>query len=205
MKKILSALLALSIAPLASAGNYILSIDGTAYEIDLGQQKNVKTKNGMVLVSLTKKTISTFSLDGVSFDYPSTLSPSSAVLSSDAKQVMMIEGTGNLFLLQIYKGIDGSLLVPLLEKELTKEEVSAGYKKTSRPIDFKLDNGDILHGKFVHTQDSTNSYDRYIVGCATKSGGVVAVVQKSNVEVEGIDKDIVNKTLKSLKANCSKS
>jgi hypothetical protein len=208
MKKILFALLgslALSLSSLAYAGNYIITIDGIAYEIDLNQPKNIKTKQGVMAVSLAKKAIGTYSSDGVSFEHPSNITPTSTQLNADTKQIMMIEGTGNLFLLQVYKNIDTSTLIPIMESELTKEEVGVGYKKTSRPTAFKLNNGDILRGRKVRTEDSKSSdfYDRYILSCTTAGGGIIAVIQTSELELDGQDKHSVTKSLKSLKAKCT--
>jgi hypothetical protein len=208
MKKILCALLgslALSLSSIATAGNYILTIDGIAYEIDLSQPKNIKTKKGTMAVSLVKKAIGTYSSDGVSFDHPSNITPTSTQLNPDTKQIMMIEGTGNLFLLQVHKNIDTSTLIPILESELTKEEVGVGYKKTSRPTAFKLNNGDILRGRKVRTEDSKSSefYERYILSCPTASGGIIAVIQTSELELDGQDIHLMTKALKSLKAKCT--
>jgi len=204
MKKILCGLVAIGFAQLAFAGNYLLTLDGKTYDIDLGEQKTLQTKKGDVQVSLQKKAVATFTIDKVSFDYPSDLSPSVSRLDKGINQVLLAEGSGDVFLLQVYEGLDGSRLVPMMENEMTKEEVSIGYKKTGKDIELKLDNGEVLKGRFVKTENKSDTYDRYIVGCSTEFGGVIAIVVTSDLEIEGQDKSRMMNALKSLKAKCEK-
>jgi len=204
MNKFLYGLLAFFISQAAFAGNYILTIDGTAHEIDLGEQKTVQTGKGSVSVLLEKKATATFAIDGIAFEHPSTMNPTVSVLSDEIKQVLLAQANGDLFLIQLYKGMDGSALIPLLENEMTKEEVGVGYKKTARDEKIKLDNGEVLIGRFIQTEKNSDTYDRYIVGCPIASGGLVAVIQISDLEAEGQDKGVMMKVMKSLKANCKK-
>ncbi|MGH8109766.1 MAG: hypothetical protein ACREO1_13740 [Arenimonas sp.] len=205
MNKWLCGFIALGITQIALAGNYILKVDGTSYELDIGEEKTIQTKQGAVKVLIEKKAIATYTIDGVSFEHPSSLSPSVSVLSEEVKQVLLAEANGDSLMIQLYKGIDGSVLVPLLENELTKEEVDVGYKKTGKDVEIKLDNGDVLSGRFVKTEKGGDRYERYIIGCAITTGGIMAVIQTSDLEVEGQNKEGMMKTLKSLKANCVKN
>lgn len=204
MNKWLFGLLAFCIAQSAFAGNYILTVDGKTYEIDIGEQKTVRSAKGDIKVSLEKKATAVFTIDGIAFEHPSSMNPTVSVLSEEIKQVLLAQANGDLFLVQLYKGMDGSALIPLLEKEMTKEEVGVGYVKTGKDIDIKLDNGETLSGRFIHTEKNTDSYDRYIVGCPIATGGLVAVIQISDLEAEGQDKNAMMKVMKSLKAHCQK-
>ncbi len=204
MNKWLYGLIAFCIAQAAFAGNYILTIDGTAHEIDLGEQKTVQTGKGSVKVLLEKKATATYVIDDIAFEHPSTMNPTVSVLSDEIKQVLLAQANGDLFLIQLYKGMDGSALIPLLENEMTKEEVGVGYKKTARDEKIKLDNGEVLTGRFIQTEKNSDTYARYIVGCPIASGGLVAVIQISDLEAEGQDKDVMMKVMKSLKAKCKK-
>ncbi|MEO8001155.1 MAG: hypothetical protein ABI644_04720 [Arenimonas sp.] len=204
MNKYLFGLLAFCITQAAFAGNYILMVDGKSYEIDLGEQKAVQTTKGSINVSLEKKASATFAIDGIAFDHPSTMSPTVSILSDEVKQVLLAQANGDLFLIQLYKGMDGSSLIPLLEKEMTKEEVGNGYTKNGKDVEIKLDNGETLSGRFIQTDKNSDTYDRYIVGCPIASGGLVAVIQTSDLEAAGQDKAVMMKVMKSLKVNCKK-
>ncbi len=204
MNKWLYGLFAFCITQAAFAGNYILTIDGKTYEIDIGEQKTVQTTKGSINVSLEKKATATFTIDGIAFEHPSSMNPTVSVLSDQIKQVLLAQANGDLFLVQLYKGMDGSALIPLLEKEMTKEEVGVGYTKTGKDVEVKLDSGEKLTGRFIHTEKNSDSFDRYIVGCPIASGGLVAVIQLSDLEAEGQNKDAMMKVMKSLKAHCTK-
>ncbi len=204
MNKWLLGLLAFCLAQAAFAGNYILTVDGKTYEIDIGEQKTVQSAKGNINVSLEKKATGIFTIDGIAFEHPSSMNPTVSVLSEEIKQVLLAQANGDLFLVQLYKGMDGSALIPLLEKEMTKEEVGVGYAKTGKGIEVKLDNGETLSGRYIHTEKNTDSYDRYIVGCPIATGGLVAVIQNSDLQTEGQDKDLMMKVLKSLKMHCTK-
>ena len=204
MKKWLLALLAFCLAQAAFAGNYILTVDGKTYEIDIGEQKTVLSRKGDIKVSLEKKATAIFTIDDIAFEHPSSMNPTVSVLSEEIKQVLLAQANGDLFLVQLYKGMDGSALIPLLEKEMTKEEVGVGYEKTGKDIKIELDNGDTLSGRFIHTEKNSDSYDRYIVGCPIATGGLVAVIQMSDLEAEGQNKDAMMKVMKSLKVHCTK-
>ncbi len=203
MNKWICALFALAITPMAVAGNYILKIDGVAHEVDVGEQKIIQTKKGEIKVSLEKKAIASYSIDSISFEHSSALNPSVSVLSDEVKQVLLAEANGDLFLVQLYKGVDGSILVPLLENEMTKEEVGIGYKKSSKDVELKLDNGEILKGRHVETEKGSDRYERFIVGCTLATGGLIAVVQTSDLVAEGQNKSGMMNALKSLKPNCT--
>lgn len=204
MKNWLCGILAFGVTQIAFAGNYILKIDGVPHELDLGEQTVAKTGKGEIRLLLEKKAIVSFSIDGISFDHPSSLNPSVSVLSDQVKQVLLARANGDLFLVQLYQGIDGSVLVPLLENEMTKEEIGIGYKKTARDIELKLDNGDLMKGRFVQTEKGRDKYERYIVGCPNAGGGLIAVIQTSDLAAEGQNKNDMMNVLKSLKPACAK-
>lgn len=168
-------------------GQYILSLDGKAVDVTLGESQTVTLTNGqMVTLLLTKKDMLTYESRYFSFQYKSEFSPSKTDLGSGVNQMMMATAQGTVVMAQEYTSLDPSSLVDTMIQAMTKDEVSAGYSKDETPIEKKLADGKILKGKIVTTTYKDNQWIRTILAYGNGDEGVLFVTQiaKSNVSTE---------------------
>lgn len=160
------------------AGNYILTLDGKPYELDLGAAETVTMASGQkVQVKLEKKDIALFKTDAFSFSHPSGVTPSKTELGDGIHQTMMATPSGTVVMIQEYSGIDPSGIVDLLLTEVTKEEVQYGYDITKNDITKTLTDGHTVRGKHAVSKYRTTEYERYVVSYGAKDAGIIIFTQ----------------------------
>jgi hypothetical protein len=87
----------------AIAGDYVLTIDGKQYEVDIGKQAIINLPDGRnIRVTLDKKAIVSFKSENFSFEHPSKLSPSRTDLGNGVFQTMMASPLGTPLLASVY-------------------------------------------------------------------------------------------------------
>lgn len=127
--------------------NYEITIDEKAYDLNLNEEIQVMDKSGKTVnIVLRKKPYIEYSDQIVSFQHKSELSVSSQDLGSGIKQLMFVTATGTVIMIQEYSNMNPSMLVPMMLKEITKEQVDYGYKMTQDKVTRKLNSGIILKG-----------------------------------------------------------
>ena len=180
MKSHYVAALALSLLVVqAVAGNYILTIDGKAYDVELGpKQRDITLMDGRNLkIGLDKKAIGSFKSDSFIFDYPSRLSPSRTDLGGGIHQTIVTSPRGTLVIIQEYSEIDPTGLVDTMMTELNEEELGFGYKITIRPATKKLADGTTLTGKVAVSAFEETEYTRYVLTHKIGNHGVIVITQ----------------------------
>ncbi len=166
----------------AVAGNYLLSIDGQEFEIELGEETALSLPDGnRVQIKLNKKAIVRFQTDTFSFEHPSAFTPSRTNLGGGIHQTMMSSPVGTLVMVQEYGDIDPSTLVDLMLNELTKEEKNYGYEIVTSPITKKLADGTTLSGKKATSTYRNEQRTLHVLYHAVKDAGILFVT--------GIDRD----------------
>lgn len=129
-------------------GNYFLIIDQDSVWIDINKPISHTTKKGEVInIELAIPDILTFSDNMFSFSYPKGYSVSNTDLEVGVEQFVLMNSTGNGFLIQKYSSFDPSSLTSLMLNEITKESVSYGYKKTEKNFKHQLKSGETIEGK----------------------------------------------------------
>ena len=162
----------------AFARNYILTIDGREYEIDLGTKTTVALADGRkVDVELEKKSIADFKTSNFSFSHPSHVTPSRTNIGEGIYQTMMATPSGTMVLIQEYAGIDPSELVDFMLNELLKEEVQYGYDITRTAAIKKLNDGKTVSGKLAVSRHRTTEYERYVFTYGVRDAGILIVTQ----------------------------
>lgn len=183
----------------AFAGNYILTINGKDYEIDLDQQNSLKMADGRTLeVMLKKKPIVTFKTEAFSFDHPDSLTPSRTNLNPDINQTGMISPVGTTILIQEYSSIDPNVLIDMMIHELTKEEVNYGYKIDKIPVHRTLSNGITLTGKKVVSTYQTEESTTHVLCYRNRDSGLL-IVTRIDKDYLADDQHILDLFWKSLK------
>jgi hypothetical protein len=162
----------------AIAGNYILKIDGKAYEIDLGAKATVALADGRkVEVVLEKKLIADFKTSNFSFSHPSHVTPSRTDLGDGVYQTMMATASGTMIMIQEYFGINPSGLVDLMLAELLKEEAEYGYDITKTEASKTLANGKTVTGKLAVSKYRADEYERYVLCYGVRDAGILIMTQ----------------------------
>lgn len=172
----------------ANAGDYVLTIDGKPYEVDLGEKATIKLPDGRTLgVTLDKKVIVSFKSENFSFEHPSRLAPSRTDLGDGIFQTMMTSPLGTMVMLQEYTTLNPAPLVDVMLNELTKEEADYGYKITKSPSTRKLANGAQLKGKVAVSAYKDDEYTRHVLAYEARDAGVLIITQ---VEKDASQEDL---------------
>ena len=162
----------------ALAGNYVLTIDGEEFEIDIGRAEVLRLADGRTLrVALDKKALVAFRVDNFSFDHSSVLSPSRTDLGDGVHQTMLASPRGTIIMIQEYASFDPSGLVDMMLNELTKEEVEYGYKIRKGDAVKTLEDGTQLTGKTAISSYKDDEYTRYVLAYRARDAGLLIVTQ----------------------------
>lgn len=128
-------------------GNYILIIENDSVRIDLNNEfKYTITSGKEVNFKLIQPDILTYADDMISFDHDNSLSVSNSVIDEDIEQCMVMQSTGNGFLVQKYKKINPAGFTRLMLDEITKESISYGYTSEETPFLKTLLSGQTIEG-----------------------------------------------------------
>ena len=132
----------------ALAGEYILTIDGEAYDIGLQRKETLKLSDGRILnVLLVKKETLSHRDDHFSFDYPSRLTPQRRQVREGVSQTTMVSRSGTLVIVQAFTDFDPRPFVRQTLERLTQRDVQRGYKITMRKAGRTLSDGTRLTGE----------------------------------------------------------
>ncbi|MCB9204119.1 MAG: hypothetical protein H6603_03990 [Flavobacteriales bacterium] len=193
-------LLLLAANSVSAQGNFMLLVNGDSVYLDLNNPTQYVTKKGEKLnIELTQPAVLTYSDDMVSFNHSKQFSVSNTVIEQGIEQCMIINSTGNGFMLQKYSTINPSMLVPLMVNELTKESVSYGYKKEERDVKLKLVSGQEIKGteaKLTY-KGETEIYTVYAWG--GKDEGVLVVTMLLSEDYWDDDLPFIDLFLKTLR------
>ncbi len=160
------------------AGDYTLTIDGKAYELELGKPATIELPGGRdVSVQLERNAIVTYRADNFSFQHPGEYSPSRTDLGDGVYQTMMATPVGTLVLVQEYTTINPCSLTGLMLNELTKEEVQYGYAIEKEDVSRTLGNGEKLQGVKAVSEYQGTRYTRHVLCYEARDAGVMVVTQ----------------------------
>ena len=182
-------------------GNYIIVINGDSVRIDLSSEIDYKTKGGEKLkINLVQPEILTYSDNMISFSHNKAFTVSNTTIQEGIDQCMIVNSTGNGFMVQKYEIMDPSPLVELMLNELTKESVNYGYKLTKKDYSRKIKSGQTIEGV-----QATLTYkgDKEVYTVATygqKDEGIIVVTMLLNDDFEE-DQEIIDLFLNTLSIN----
>lgn len=165
--------------------HYEIVINGETYELNLGDNFDVTSTCGDIMnVKLQKKPYVLFSDSYITFQYNSTLSPSITKIEEGLVQIMLNTATGTAVMVQEYSGLDPAMLVPLMLKELTKEQVEYGYNIVQTDVEHTLASGKMLTGirATMSYMDQESYYE--VLSISERDTGIIVVTM--------IDKSFMN-------------
>lgn len=162
----------------AIAGNYVLTIDGKPYEIDLGAPATVALQDGRrVQIALEKKDVAIFKTANFAFGHPSFVTPSRRDLGDGVFQTIMTTPSGSLIMVQEYAGIDPSGIVDFVLNALLKEEVQYGYDIKRSDASRKLADGTTISGRRALSRYKNDQYERNVLCHSARDSGITVITQ----------------------------
>ena len=173
--------------------NYILEMNGDTIHLSLGESATMRLKNGQTIpVKLTKKEMSSYKNDFVSFSYPSEYSVSTTKLDEDINQILLMSATGNGIMVQTYSTINPDMVVDIMLKQITEDDIAAGYKGTTSPITKTLNDGMVLKGKKAVLTMDKDREEFTVMAYGVRKMGIV-IVEIHN-DFENADSEKIFKT-----------
>jgi hypothetical protein len=176
----------------AQAGNYMLTIDGKPYEIDLDKSQSLPLPDGRKLqVMLERKKVMTYEASRFAFDYPAALQPSYKDLGEGIYQTMMASPLGTVIIVQEYRNNNPSDLIDFMLREMNKEEIQYGYAIKTSHTERKLANGVVFKGKTSVSKFKDTEYTRSVLAYGERDSGLLVMTQLEK-EAPNEDRELLN-------------
>lgn len=178
--------------------NYEISINGETYDISLGRDYQIKSDSGETFnFRVNKKAVMTYKNGYTSFQHKSDLAVSSTDLGNGIRQTMTTTAVGTLVLIQEYSTMNPTTLVNLMLQELTKEQVSYGYKMQKMTYSKTLKDGTKLDGKRAILKYKDQEEYWCVLAYGKKDSGflVITKIDKENFDAERNIIDLMWQTL----------
>lgn len=198
MKKLLFAAGLLFATSVAWSQDYELTIDGTKTELSLDAPLEITLADGTkVNVLLHQKEELTFSGQLFSFQHSSKQRPTKSTLGPGLDQTLFVSPMGTGIIIQEYQSLNPSGLVDLMTREVTKDEVKAGYEYQEEAVQRTVGETQ-LTGKKVITTQGESQWERevLVIGSGDRGVLVVTFIEKGQFETE---RPILNHFWESLK------
>jgi hypothetical protein len=158
--------------------NYVLSVEGTDYEIGLDGSVVAKTKNGKdITISLKRKEFSTFTKDVVSFEHRSDLSVAATDIERDIHQYLTASALGTLIIIQQYDTLNPSSLTELMLKQLSADDLATGYTMDKSDFSRTLADGTVMKGLRANLKHKNDDVDLQVLATDSGDGGVIAMTR----------------------------
>ena len=169
-----------------AAEDYKLEINGHAYEIGLDKEKDIVLPGGEKLkIRLSLKEYIEFEGRFFSFSHRSTFRPNMTDIGEGIYQTIITTPLGTGIIIQEYTTADPTLLVDMMLRELTKEEVEYGYKYEESTVS-KVVEDRKLNGKRAVTTYKDQRWTRSVYAYGKKDAGILIV---TFIERESFDED----------------
>jgi hypothetical protein len=172
--------------------NYEITINGKTYDVSLGREYQAQLDSGKtVTFKIDKKAIMIYRDDFISFRHKNDLTISAKNIGSGIRQTMTNTAVGTLILFQEYSSMNPSSLVNLMLQELTKEQVSYGYKIQKNATSKTLKDGTTLKGKKAVLTYGNEEEHWTILAYGKRDRGLLVItkIDKDNMVAE---KDILD-------------
>ncbi|WP_296313406.1 hypothetical protein [Winogradskyella sp. UBA3174] len=129
---------------LSAQKDYIITIDGESYEMELDGSRKIKVKGKSVEIELKKKDTLVLDEDFFQLKYTKKHKVSRVVVEEGIEQLMLITAGGSGIIVQKYDSFNPSMLQEMMLNEVTKESVSYGYTMKREDYEKTLISGEII-------------------------------------------------------------
>ncbi len=183
---------------IAGAADYVITVNGTSKDIDLGRKTTVALPEGTILyITLHQKEYLCFSGDLFQLEHKSKYKPNRNDLGGGIFQTSIITPLGTGIVIQEYTQQTPAGLVDSMIRELTKEEVDYGYTYREEKVQKQVDGG-TFSGKQAVTTLPDEEWTRNVLANnhGDKSVLVLTFIERDNYEKESALIEQLWKTLK---------
>jgi hypothetical protein len=158
--------------------NYVLSVEGTDYEIGLDGSVVAKTKEGNdITIGLKRKEFSTFTKDVVSFEHRSDLSVAATDIEKDIHQYLTASALGTLIIIQQYNNLHPATLTELMLTQLSADDLATGYTMNKTDFARTLVDGTVMKGLRANLKHKSDDVDLQVLAVDSGDGGVIAMTR----------------------------
>lgn len=166
--------------------DYELLVDGVMTPLALDQPVEVELEGGKkIQVVLRQKEQLTFSSQLFSFEHASRYKPTKSTLGPGLDQSLVVSPMGTGIIVQEYRSLNPSGLIDLMAREVTKDEVKAGYEYREEAVEHKIGEKTFV-GKKLTTTQGDSQWEREVLTYAEGDQGllVVTFIEKGQFETE---------------------
>jgi hypothetical protein len=179
--------------------NYVLSVEGTDYEIGLDGSVVVKNKEGKdITIGLKRKEFSTFTKDVVSFEHRSDLSVAATDIERDIHQYLTASALGTLIIIQKYDTLNPASLTELMLKQLSADDLATGYTMDKSDFSRTLADGTVLKGLRANLKHKNDDVDLQVLATDSGDDGVIAIT-RINRDMGAAEEPIIERFWATLK------
>ena len=200
-RTIVTTIFALAAAGLVCApaiGNYLITVDGSKHDIELGKEIVVQSGKGEnIHIRIDKKKHTTFRGKFVSFSHNSDMTVSSTGMDDGIRQIMAITGRGTIILVQEHSKVNPAKLLDLCLQGVVKDQLEKGYRMTKKKYREELTDGTKLEG-YKATLKRGKKTKTYIVLVKGKGRKGVVAVTSIDKENRRDDRDVLELFWKTL-------
>ena len=178
--------------------NYVLSVDGKDYDINIDDTLTIKSKTGDVAITLKRKEFSTFAKDVVSFEHRSDLSVAATDIDRDIHQYLLASALGTLIIVQKYDAMNPDTLNELMINQISKDDIASGYKIEKSDFDRTLSDGTKMKGLRAHLTYKKDDVDLQVLSVDLGDSGVIAIT-RHNKDIAADEARIIDRFWATLK------
>ena len=182
---------------MASAGNYIITIDGEDYEVSLGETRDIEVKGNKLSFELKQKEVLTHLEEGFTFDHPRQFIPAKTDLGDGVTQTVVMTPLGSTIILQDYQSLNPAGLLDLMINELVKQELEYGYEINEESDNVELSDGKAVAGKRVYSIYNGETIERFVGTYGHRDAGMLLIIQEFQGDADS--KVLIDTVLESLK------
>ena len=170
--------------------NYVMTVDGKDYDINIDDTITAQSKKGDVAITLKRKEFSTFTKDVVSFEHRSDLSVAATDIDRDIHQYLLASALGTLIIVQKYDAMNPDSLNELMISQIAKDDLATGYKIKKSDFNRTLSDGTKMKGLRAHLTYKKEDVDLQVLSVDLGDSGVIAITRYNNDMAVGEDKII---------------
>ena len=170
--------------------NYVMSVEGKDYDINIDDTITVKSKTGDVAITIKRKEFSTFAKDIVSFEHRSDLSVAATDVDRDIHQYLLASALGTLVIVQKYDAMNPDSLNELMLNQISKDDIASGFKIEKSDFSRTLSDGTKMNGLRAHLTYKKDDVDLQVLSVDLGDSGVIAITRYNSDMAVGEDKII---------------
>lgn len=179
--------------------DYVITIDGEAYEIDLDENLDVKVNGKTANIALKKRDTLVLDEDYFQLKYTKEHKVSRVQVDSDIEQLMLMTAGGSGVIVQNYKSFNPTMLQEMMLNEVTKESVSYGYSVKREDYDKVLVSGETVKVLKAVLEYKGESEIYEVMAHGKKDEGMIIMTMDMQLGLDDVGEKMINLMWNSLK------